>query len=174
VIAVLLLLRAAASAASAVSVLTVPPPLGVPLGLDPTPYTAWGVLGLLGVVILVGLGIIWRLFVVQTRFMESRDSRLMSFVDTHRQQFAQALADIVHEQSQALAKMAAANDKSMAGFTRALNRQARGFDEVLLADRAYNKLASLHAAGVTISHGEIEGVIREIIRQRSDTDETLT
>jgi len=142
-------------------------------GIDPTPYTAWGVLGLLGLVVIFGVLIIWRLFVTQTRFMEERDTRLMKFVGEHRQEFSASLEKVTERQSATIEQVTGTLGRSNERLARAFDRQSRALDEVLIADRALNRIAALQGTGASISQTDVESIVRELIRQRPSTDETL-
>src|SRR4051812_31784712 len=65
-------------------------------GLDPTPYSAWGVLGILAVVILVLIGIQWRLFNRQDQRSESQIKAFMDFMDRHRAETTSALSGMAN------------------------------------------------------------------------------
>lgn len=144
------------------------------LGIDPTPYTAWGVLGLLGLVVLFGVAIVWRLFVVQTRFMEDRDTRLIAqfgvmqqFVGEHRKEFSASLEAVTNRQSATIEQVATTVQRSNERLARAFDRQSRALDEVLIADRALNRIAALQTAGAAVSQSDVESIVREVIRQRT-------
>lgn len=128
-------------------------------GVDPTPFTAWGVLGLLGLVIIVLVGVIWKLFVKQTSTMESRDQILMSFVDRHRLETTQAIERLG-------IMIAASNDKVTGAFA----KQARALDEVLLTNRVLDQIEKMKARGVQLDETLVEKVVRSVFSERSGRD----
>lgn len=125
-------------------------------GLDPTPFTAWGVLGLLGVVILILVGVIWKLFVRQSSSQEVRDKTLMDFVDRHRSETTNAMERVATTVSNSHDKM-----------TQAFARQARALDEVLLTNRVLDQLEKMKLRGVTLSSDEVDKVVRSVMHERS-------
>lgn len=131
-------------------------------GVDPTPFTAWGVLGLLGVVIIVLVGVIWKLFVRQSSSMEARDQILMSFVDRHRSETTVALDNIAN-------KVTASNDRVTAAFA----KQARALDEILFANRVLDQVEKrIKAQGVAgLDDTMIEKIVRSVIHERSGSKE---
>lgn len=137
------------------------------LGIDPTPFTAWGVLGLLGLVIIVLVGVIWKLFVRQSSSMEIRDKTLMDFVNLHRGETTQALTKLGGDTTQALAKMSdmmiSSNDRVIAAFA----KQARALDEVLLASRVLDQIEKMKARGTTLDDTMIEKIVRSVLHERS-------
>lgn len=138
-----------------------------PLGIDPTPFTAWGVLGLLGLVIIVLVGVIWKLFVRQSSSMEIRDKTLMDFVNVHRGETTKALDKLGGDTTQALGKMSdmmvSSNDRVIAAFA----KQARALDEVLLASRVLDQIEKMKARGTALDDTMIEKIVRSVLHERS-------
>lgn len=125
-------------------------------GIDPTPFTAWGVLGLLGLVIIVLVGVIWKLFVRQSSSMEIRDKTLMDFVNIHRGETTAALMKIGD-------MVVSSNDRVVAAFA----KQARALDEVLLSSRVLDQIEKLKQRGTTLDDTTIEKIVRSVLHERS-------
>lgn len=138
-----------------------------PLGVDPTPFTAWGVLGLLGIVIIVLVGVIWKLFVKQSSSMEIRDKTLMDFVNVHRGETTEALSKMSGETTHALSKlgdmMMASNDRVVSAFA----KQARALDEVLLSTRVLDQIEKAKQRGTNLDDATIEKIVRSVLHERS-------
>lgn len=129
-------------------------------GLDPTPYTAWGVLGLLGIALIVMLGVVWKLITQQTANMKTRDELIMGFVDRHRGETTKAMADVA-------GTVAQSNDR----LTVAFNRQSRALSEILLANRVLDRVESMRKAGVVLTQPEIDSIVRAAAHEMSSTRE---
>ena len=140
-----------------------------PLGIDPTPFTAWGVLGLLGVVIIVLVGVIWKLFTKQSSSMEVRDKILMDFVNVHRSETTAALEKLGLGSAASLRELSAvitsSNDRVVAAFA----KQARALDEVLLAARVLDQIEKMKARGTNLDDTTIEKIVRSVLHERSAT-----
>jgi hypothetical protein len=127
-------------------------------GLDPTPYTAWGVLGLLAIGFLVALGMIWRLVVRNSAERDTSSKQMMDFLDRNRIENNAAL--------QGVAKTVAdSNDKMSTAF----NRQSRLLDELLIRNRAIDRIDRLREGGSPVSSDEIRRIVREEILDRDST-----
>jgi aryl carrier-like protein len=123
-------------------------------GVDPTPFTQWGVLGLLGFVICVLMGVIWRLFIHQSSSQKDRDQVLMSFVDRHRGETTIAMTGIAETVSRSYDRMGTA-----------MNRQARALDAVLDTGRVMDHVARMKREGVALTREELDAVVRSIREQ---------
>lgn len=126
------------------------------IGIDPTPFTAWGVLGLLGLVLLVFAGVIWKLFSANAVSMETRDKILMDFVNVHRGETQKSL--------DAIADKVVDSHKTMA---QAFGRQARALDEVLLTGRVLDQIEKRKVAGTQLTTEEIDRVVHALMRERA-------
>ena len=128
-------------------------------GVDPTPFTAWGVLGLLGVVIIVLVGVIWKLFIRQSSSQEVRDKTLMDFVDRHRSETTRAMQDVA-------TTVASSHDKMSQAFA----RQSRALDEVLLTGRVLDQVEKMRLrSGVPLTPEEIDRIVRSVLHERAST-----
>jgi len=127
-----------------------------PVGLDPTPWSAWGVLGLLGLIVIALMGIIWRLFNKQTSTMEVRDKLIMDFVNTHRSETTRSMQDVAKTVSDSY-------DKMSVNFS----RQARALNEILLANRVLDRIEKMKASGAVMTPAEIESLVRSIFHDWS-------
>lgn len=125
------------------------------IGLDPTPFTAWGVLGLLGLVIVVLVGVIFKLFVRQSSSMDARDKILMEFVDRHRGETTAAMNQLGQLVGQS-------HDKMVAAFA----KQARALDEVLISNRVLDQIEKMKQRGTTLDDTTIEKVVRSVLHER--------
>lgn len=126
------------------------------IGLDPTPFTAWGVLGLLGMMLVVLAGILWKLFGKQTAFMEQNTKTLIDFVNEHRGETSASLDKIV-------TTISASHDK----MTDAFVKQARVLDEVLLTNRIFEQVKRAKQEGITLDDTVIERIVRTVTQERS-------
>jgi hypothetical protein len=126
------------------------------IGLDPTPFTAWGVLGLLGVMLIVLAGILWKLFSRQTAFMEQNTKTLIDFVNDHRGETATALEKIT-------GAISASHDR----MTDAFVKQARVLDEVLLMSRIFEQVKRAKLEGVNLDDTLVERIVRTVTQERS-------
>lgn len=127
-------------------------------GIDPTPFTAWGVLGLLGVTVAVLLGIIWRLSAQQSASMKENTSTIISFINTHRGETTKALEELGKSWT-------SSNDKVIAAFT----KQARALDQVLITDRILNQLERMKKRGTQLTDDEIDKAVRLTLREHTQT-----
>lgn len=128
------------------------------IGIDPTPFTAWGVLGLLAVVVFVLIGIIWKLFNKSTAAIESQTNTLMGFVDKQRSETAKTLNEITD-------KVALSQDRMTSAFA----KMARTLDELVLLERIYDR-ATKRAGGTPLTEEEIEKIVRRV--RSGDRDST--
>jgi len=140
-------------------------------GLDPTPYTAWGVLGLLGVSLIVMLGVVWKLITQQTANMKTRDELIMNFVDRHRSETTKTLAEVANTIAASGERQAAAATASNEKIGAILTRHTRMLDEVLMSNRVLDKISAMKQSGVTMSQAEIETLVRTIMHERSTARE---
>lgn len=140
------------------------------IGIDPTPFTAWGVLGLLVVVVLILMGIIWKLFDKSSTAIASQTTTLMEFVDKHRGETSRVLSEIsagfVKSQSDTAEKVSASQDRMTSAFA----KMARTLDELVLLERIYDR-ATKRAAGATpLTDEEIDKIVRRV--RANDKDAT--
>lgn len=137
-------------------------PLGFQTGLplDPTPFTAWGVMGILAFVIVVMGMVLYRLFVRQTSSMEIRDKVLMDFVDRHR-----------GETSAVLEKVASTVADSYHEMKSSMQRQTRVLDELIMSQRVLDQIEKLKRAGSPLTQQEVDLIIRSIMHERRERSE---
>lgn len=128
------------------------------IGLDPTPFTAWGVLGLLGVVVLVLVGIIWKLFNKSTAAIESQTQTMMGFVEKHRTETSKALGELTD-------KIVLSQDR----MTNAFTKMGKELNELVLLERIYDRAAK-RAGNSPLSEEEIEKIVRRV--RSGDRDST--
>lgn len=128
------------------------------IGLDPTPFTAWGVLGLLGMMLVVLAGILWKLFGKQTAFMEQNTKTLIDFVNEHRGETSATLNTI-------MTTMTVSHDK----MTDAFVKQARVLDEVLLTNRIFEQVKRAKQEGINLDDTVIERIVRTVTQERGGT-----
>lgn len=131
--------------------------------LDPTPFTAWGVLGLLGLVVIALIGVIWKLFVKQTQSAEVRDKVLMDFVNAHRGETTAAMQGVAQT-------VANSHDK----MTVAFNRQAQLLDQMLYANRVLEKVESMRSRGVEITPDQIATIVRMVADENARRGDRAT
>lgn len=140
------------------------------IGIDPTPFTAWGVLGLLVVVVLILMGIIWKLFDKSSSAMTSQTTIIMDFVDKHRGETHKTLQEIIASmvavQKESSDKVAVSQDK----MTSAFSKVARTLDELVLLERIYDRAAKRAAGAVPLTDEEIDKIVRRV--RASDKDAT--
>jgi hypothetical protein len=141
-------------------------------GIDPTPFTAWGVLGLLGVVIIVLVGVIWKLFVRQSSSQETRDKVLMDFVDRHRLETTVAMKEVATTVAQSQDRTASSIIQSQDRMAQAFARQSRALDEVLLTSRVLDQIEKMKLRGLPLTAEEIDRVVRSVMHERSGRSET--
>lgn len=125
-------------------------------GVDPTPYTAWGVLGLLGFAFIALILIVYRLFSRQTSSMENISSSFMEFVDRHRSETLtgmQRIGDMVGQ----------SNEKMVAAF----NRQARALDEVLMVNRLMDQIVDAKKQGISLTPQEMQRIVQAVAHERA-------
>lgn len=130
-------------------------------GVDPTPFTAWGVLGLLGLVIVVLMAVLWKIVTRQSSSMETRDKILMEFVDRHRGETTAAMTQVA-------ATVSASHDKMTAAFS----RQARALDEVLMTNRVLDQIDKMKTRGVNLTTEEIDRIVRSVLHERAARPES--
>lgn len=123
--------------------------------IDPQPFTQWGVLGLLGLVIIVLLGVVFKLFNSQAKNMEDRDKIIMDFVDRHRGETTTAMKDVA-------GVVASSNDRMAQAFA----RQSRALDEVLLTNRVLDQVEKKKTRGTPLTDDDIERVVRTVLHER--------
>ena len=128
------------------------------IGIDPTPFTAWGVLGLLALVIIVLIGIIWKLFNKSTAAIESQTNTLMGFGDKQRGETAKTLTEITD-------KVTSSQDRMTSAFA----KMARNLDELVMLERIYDRAAK-RAGSTPLTEEEIEKIVRRV--RSGDRDST--
>lgn len=140
------------------------------IGIDPTPFTAWGVLGLLVVVVLILMGIIWKLFDKSSTAIASQTEQLMEFVDKHRGETSKTLQEIIASmvaaQRESSEKVATSQDK----MTSAFSKVARTLDELVLLERIYDRAAKRASGATPLTEEEIDKIVRRV--RSSDKDAT--
>jgi len=126
--------------------------------VDPLPFTQFGILGILGVVIVILTGVVWKLFTQQSSVQQARDKTLMDFVDRHRS-----------ETTAAYTSVAATVASSYDGLRKTLDRQSRMMDELLMAQRVLDQIEKMKKDrdGVVLNQTEIEGIVRSIMHERA-------
>jgi len=125
-------------------------------------------LGLLGIVVLILTGIIWRLFGKQTSTMEVRDKLIMDFVNGHRSETTKSLEGVAKAVSESYEKSSKTVSDSYDKMSVNFARQARALNEILLANRVLDRIEKMRGAGNTpMSSSEIESIVRTIIHESS-------
>lgn len=134
--------------------------------LDPTPFTQWGVLGILAFVIVVMGGLIWKLFVKQGE----RDQVLMNFVDKHRLETTVAMQGVANTVASSHDKLATAVTTSHSELKVTIDHHTRMLDEILMANRVLEQierlLERLKSKGIDLTREEVENIVRTIIHER--------
>lgn len=135
--------------------------------LDPGSFTEYGIVGILGVVILILGYILYKLFYQHTKVLENRDKMVMDFVNDHRSETTAAMMNVAStiavSQKEAADKVAGSYDRLQASF----ERQARVLDEVVLSSRVVDRIAAQKRKGVDLTDDEIERAVRTIMHERS-------
>lgn len=131
---------------------------------NPTSYLGFGIFSVLAFVIVVLIGILFRVFAQQSAdkkeqaaSQKERDMLLMAFVDRHRGEFTSALE-----------RISISFAGSLDNFRAAFDRQERNLDEVLLTTRVIDQLDKLKRGGSPLTEGDIEKVVMSIIRERAN------
>lgn len=142
---------------------------GSMIGIDPTPFTAWGVLGLLAIVLFVFLGITWKLFNKSTASMESQTKILIDFVNTHRTETNKALEGLADKSNLSLSNVTDKVVTSQDRMTSAFAKVARAIDELVMIERVLDKASKkISTGGVSLTEDDIEKIVRLV---RSNTKE---
>lgn len=126
------------------------------LPLDPTPFTAWGILGILAFVIVILGVILYRLFVRQTSSMEARDKIIMDFVNQHRGETSTVMRELVDK--------VIASDERLGDVMR---RQTRIVDDLVMQLRFLDQIERLKRAGMPLTQEEIDRVMRSVQHERA-------
>lgn len=138
--------------------------------IDPTPFTAWGVLGLLVVVVLILMGIIWKLFDKSSTAIASQTTTLMDFVDKHRGETSKLITEIssgfVASQRDTADKVASSQDRMTSAFA----KMARTLDELVLLERIYDRATKRAAGTAPLTEDEIDKIVRRV--RANDKDAT--
>lgn len=127
--------------------------------IDPTPWSAWGVLGLLGLAFIVLVGIVWKLFMRTTFTLESQTKTVMDFVNVHRSETTRAMEGVASTVSTSYEKMATQ-----------LGRNTRALQEMLLLHRfteLLQRTKSNAAPGTQLSEDEIARIFRVVAHEQS-------
>lgn len=143
------------------------------IGIDPTPFTSWGVLGLLGLAFLACVGLVWRLVVKGTEAHATQNKIVMDFVSAHRTEFSKTSEDNRKEFARLLEQIGESVRTSNKELTIAFNRQSTMLDRVLLQRSVLSEIRELHAQGKSIDTDTIERAIEKVLmRHTNDLDRT--
>lgn len=134
--------------------------------IDPAPYTAWGILGILGFAVVVLCGILWKLFVSQRQMFETRDKLIMDFVDRHRSESAVTMGKVADSVSLSQKELGNVLSTSLHDLRVTMSRQARRLDEVLMTGRVLDKIEAMRRKGTDIDETVIEKVVRAVMHER--------
>lgn len=138
---------------------------------DPSPFTAWGILGILAFAIAVLCGILWKLFVSQRAMFETRDKLLMEFVDRHRGENTAAMIKVADTVATSQKELGGVLSSSLHDLQVIIARQQRRLDEVLMTGRVLDKIEAMRKRGADIDETMIEKVVRTVIHERIRSDE---
>lgn len=134
--------------------------------IDPSPFTAWGILGILAFAIVVLCAILWKLFVSQRAMFEARDELLMGFVDRHRGESTAAMIKVADTVAASQKELGGVLSSSLHDLQVIISRQQRRLDEVLMTGRMLDKIEAMRKKGVDIDETVIEKVVRNVIHER--------
>lgn len=121
--------------------------------IDPTPYTAWGVLGALVFVLIVFAGVGWKLFGSISSSFDTRDKTLIDFVNLHRGETTLAMKEVAH-----------CVNESNRDIASALREQSRVLDQMMLTDRVTEQLKRRRGESLP-TREELESIVRQVIRE---------
>lgn len=140
--------------------------------MDPSPFTAWGILGILAFAIVVLCAILWKLFVSQRAMFETRDKLLMDFVDRHRSESAATMTRVADTVSSSQTKLGDVLSTSLHDLQVTIARQQRRLDEVLMTGRVLDKIEAMRKRGADIDETMIEKVVRSVWHEKIRSDES--
>lgn len=131
--------------------------------LDPTPYTAWGVLGALVFVLIVFAGVAWKLFGSISNSFDTRDKTLIEFVNQTHTEAAKERGETTIAMK-AIANTVAESNKEVA---QALREQSKVLDLVIVTQRVEETMKRRRGDGMP-TRDEIEAMVRAVMRDYKD------
>lgn len=134
---------------------------------DPTPFTQYGVMGLLGFVIIALIGVIWKLFLKQDQSMAARDTVLMDFVNKHRAETSLAMQNVANTVANSHDKLASTLSLGLSELKTSTERHTRVLDKVLMTNSIFEQIERLKQKGTELSVDEIDKLVRSIIQEKT-------
>lgn len=138
-------------------------PLPSPLSVDPTPYTAWGVVGTLAFTIVI---LCCTVIVILMR-QGNRDKMLMDFVDRQRSETAMTLKDLSSNVQLSQEHLGTTLIQALSRFEQAFDRQAQRLNEVLITGRVLEKVAQMQKRGEKLDDTVISQIVTMIKSQQT-------
>jgi len=133
-----------------------------PIAIDPTPYTAWGIVGTLAFTI---MALLITVVVILTR-QTSRDRMLMDFVDRHRTETASTLQTFGSSLQQSQEKLGHTLDQALSRSELAFDRMSNRLNEVLITGRVMERVAALQRRGDKLDDTQISQIVSAVKSQQ--------
>lgn len=144
--------------------------------VDPTPFTAWGVLGLLGFAFLIVMGIVYNLVTKQVaRQVDSsaaQNKAFMDFMGSHGDKFTKVLEQVTDKQREAISGLSSSIRESNKDLTYAFNRQANLLDRMLLSRNVIQEIKEMNMQGKPLDTEAIERAITRVMERHKAEDST--
>lgn len=136
-----------------------------PVSIDPTPYTAWGVVGTLAFTIVVLCGTVIVILVRQS----NRDRMLMDFVDRQRSETSLTLKDMSTTLQTSQDHLGTTLTTALNRFEQAFTSQSNRLNEVLVTGRVLERVAALQRRGEKLDDTVISQIVSAVKQQSSTT-----
>lgn len=134
-------------------------------GIDPTPYTAWGVLGALVFAFALASLLIWRLVTKQSEESRARDKFLMDWADTTRRESQQSMMEVSRTVEKSHERLANTLATSLHELRQAFDRQSNIVERSMLVSRVMREVEQMKRQGSDPDDTLIERVLTVIARK---------
>lgn len=136
------------------------------LQLDPTPFTAFGVLGALLFVIVIMGGLIYHLITKQATHFETREQQFMNFIGAHTDKTNSALKENTDKHNTTLKEISSGMQLSLSKLESVISQNTERLSSVLLLREVERRLEAAKRKGDALDDTVIERVVRNVINEQ--------
>jgi hypothetical protein len=134
--------------------------------LDPTPFTAFGVLGALLFVIVIMVGLIYHLITKQAAHFETREQQFMNFIGAHTDKTNGALKETTEKNNTTLKEVANGMQQSLAKIEGVISQHTDKLNALYLMGEVSRRIEAAKRKGDALDDTMIERVVRNVINEQ--------
>lgn len=138
--------------------------------IDPTPFTAFGVLGALLFVIVIMGGLIYHLVTKQAAAFQSREEQFMNFIGSHTDKTNSAAKENVDKTNAALREISNNMQQSLSKIEGVISKHTNKLDAFLLTSEVLRRIEQAKKKGDILDETTIEKVVRTVVQEQKGRD----